>query len=355
MRYFLGLAGLLIILMGSFYLLDKSNSPPEVAPDNTVNKIKQKKNMIETKKIMERHSVPLEGEVYQWIGKNTDALTDAFGKPVRKDLSAYGYVWWVYQKRGNQYLQFGVKDNKIVTIYAIGDNLSLEPIQIGQGYESLKDNLDLLNEVTFSKSYSSYTFQLDDQELKSRPLVKLTDHIFMQCYIDTFTNKLSAVRIVTGDVLLKHRPYAMEYRGDLPEKPNPSKKEWKRIEKGREKQIFTITNVMRNTHGKAPVKWNKPISQVAFKHSKDMAVNNYFSHYSEDGAGLKERLAANEVYYQAAGENIAAKYSDSPSAMNGWLNSEGHRQALLNTDYSHLGVGVYHYYYTQNFLKIPQS
>ncbi|MFB4475823.1 CAP domain-containing protein, partial [Oceanobacillus caeni] len=30
--------------------------------------------------------------------------------------------------------------------------------------------------------------------------------------------------------------------------------------------------------------------------------------------------------------------------------SEGHREALLSEDYTHIGVGVYRLYYTQNFL-----
>ncbi|MDY0396277.1 CAP domain-containing protein [Virgibacillus halophilus] len=39
--------------------------------------------------------------------------------------------------------------------------------------------------------------------------------------------------------------------------------------------------------------------------------------------------------------------------MQGWLNSKGHREALLNKDYTNLGVGVYKFYYTQNFLAKP--
>lgn len=55
--------------------------------------------------------------------------------------------------------------------------------------------------------------------------------------------------------------------------------------------------------------------------------------------------------FQQAGENIAYNYVDGPAAVEGWLNSEGHRKALLNEDYTHLGVGVDHKYYTQNFIK----
>ncbi len=55
-----------------------------------------------------------------------------------------------------------------------------------------------------------------------------------------------------------------------------------------------------------------------------------------------------KVAYQTAGENIAANYTDGPAVVEGWLNSKGHREAILNKDYSHLGVGVFQKYYTQN-------
>ncbi|MEK1830243.1 CAP domain-containing protein [Priestia megaterium] len=51
-----------------------------------------------------------------------------------------------------------------------------------------------------------------------------------------------------------------------------------------------------------------------------------------------------------AGENIASNYQDGIAAVEGWLNSEGHRKALLNKEFTRLGVGVYEKYYTQNFI-----
>ena len=47
------------------------------------------------------------------------------------------------------------------------------------------------------------------------------------------------------------------------------------------------------------------------------------------------------MFYQLAGENIAAQYMDGPSAVEGWLNSEGHRESLLESKFTHIGVGVY--------------
>ncbi|TFJ94538.1 CAP domain-containing protein [Lentibacillus salicampi] len=343
---------LLVIGFGVYYLLDKSDFLTEKPNEYATGGLVQKDHKLESKEIPEnRTAIPLEGDTYQWMNKTTNQLEDHFGEPVRKDPSAYGYEWWMYTNKQGQYIQFGIDHNKVKSVYALGNDLSLEPAKIGQQYEAVKDQLSFEREVTYNKELTSYTFRLSDEELQERPLVKVTDDIFLQLYFDTFTRELSAIRMLSADVLLLHRPYEIQYRGKLTDKPELSDEQWARIEEGAEQQIFHISNVLRNQHGKSDLSWDDSISEVAYLHSKDMAKNNYFSHYGQNGVGLKERLAAKDVFYQAAGENIAAQYPDALAAIHGWLNSEGHREALLNNDFTHLGVGVYQFYYTQNFLQ----
>jgi uncharacterized protein YkwD len=82
-----------------------------------------------------------------------------------------------------------------------------------------------------------------------------------------------------------------------------------------------------------------------------MYETDNFSHTSEKFGELSDRLDVGDVFYQLAGENIAANYIDGPAVVEGWLNSKGHRETLLNKEYTHLGVGVYHKYFTQNFIQ----
>jgi len=353
MRLMRNLLLLLLLVMGGYYFLEQNNISPEETIDDFSKVLKQKKNMLETKEVPEgkQESIPLEGDFFHWAGKTSDELAEELGEPVRKDLSAYGYTWWVYTDQMNQYIQFGIDDDEIKTIFASGNNLPTEPIQMGESYDVVNEQVAFKDEVTYSEGISSYTFRLNDEDLRMRPLAKIQDDLFIQYYFDTFTNELSSIRILTADVLLQHRPYEVEYRGDLPEPTELSDEQWAKVESGMEQQIFDLTNVMRNQHEKSGLEREKSVGEVAFSHSKDMSDNNYFSHYGLDGSGLKERLAAEEIHYLAAGENIAAQYTDAPAAMIGWLNSEGHREALFNDDYTHLGVGVYRFYYTQNFLS----
>jgi len=354
----LSLAAFIVVLIGVL-LIDQTGIGEEEA-FNLVSDAAWKHHTLETKVAPEIESMfPLEGDLFQWMKKDADVLEKALGEPDRKDMSAYGYTWWVYASQPESYIQFGILEGEVVTIYATGDGLDLSPVHIGQQYESAADayaasgDFQFSDEVNYSGGFSSYTFLLNEEDLKSRPLVKVDHDTFIQNYFDTFTNKLSSIRVLTADILLKHRPYELQYRGSLPEEPNLSDEAWEEVEMGMEQQIFDITNVIRQRHDSPPLSWEGDVHEVAFLHSKDMAENDYFSHYGLNGDGLKERLSELDVFYRTAGENIAAQYSDAPSAMEGWLNSEGHREALFNEEYTHLGVGVYRLYYTQNFLEKP--
>jgi uncharacterized protein YkwD len=355
MRLIRGILLFTIVAFITFYILEKKDINPDEAMDSISHILTQKKNDIADKSVPENivANQKFQGEIYQWIGKTSKDLTKVFGEPKRKDLSSYGYTWWVYTNQKTQYIQFGIMDNKIVTVYAAGNDMKIDPLQIGASYESVDSELHFLNEVTYNQGVSSYTFQLDKEDMKMRPLVRIGNDLFLQLYFDTFTNELSSIRIMKGDILLKQRPYGLRYRGNLPESLTLTDDEWEKVEHGMEQQIFDLTNVIRFRFQKDSLSWEDKVSEVAFLHSKDMAENQYFSHFSQNGNGLKERLDAKDVYYFAAGENIAAQYVDAPAAVEGWLNSEGHREALLHNEYTHLGVGVYRLYYTQNFLTKP--
>ncbi len=315
----------------------------------------EKMNVLQSKKPPDElmANFPLEGDLYSWVGKTESELVEAMGEPERKDLSAYNYKWWIYTDHESHYVQFGIEDSMIKTVYTVGEGLPIEPIEIGHAYEELNEEFSFSDEVNYTEGIASYTFKMTAEDIAARPLVKMTDNVFLQLYFDTFTNELSSLRITDADVLLRQRPYEVTYRGTLPKEPDLTDAEWRQVEAGMEQQIFDISNVLRNRFDKAPLEWEDTVSEVAFDHSKDMFEQNYFSHYSLNGDGLKERLDVTGLFYIAAGENIAAQYPDAPAAVEGWLNSEGHREALLTDEYTHLGVGVYRLYYTQNFLAKP--
>ncbi|WP_232423548.1 MULTISPECIES: CAP domain-containing protein [Bacillus] len=284
------------------------------------------------------------------IGKSSKEVLSKFGEPARKDLSSYGYEWWIYNENDEKYMQVAVENNKIVSIFALGSDLNIAPFSIGQGVDQLFKQFNLDTTIDISWQGNSYRFELSEEDLGVRPLIKVGD-AYAQVYIDRFTNRISSVRFLTKEQLIKQRPFELVYRGELPLEKELTDEEWKLVESGDQQQIFDITNIIRKKFNLSPVQWDEATAEVALLHSQDMFDKNYFSHVSPTNGDLGDRLKKGKVPFSVAGENIAAKYVDGIAAVEGWLNSKGHRETMLNDEFTHLGVGVYHKYYTQNFIK----
>ncbi|RBW70238.1 CAP domain-containing protein [Bacillus taeanensis] len=289
--------------------------------------------------------------IHLLIGKNVQKVLKGYGPPHKKLLSTYKYEWWIYNENYNSYIQFGVINNKIVTILAVGKDVNTFPVKIGESRLDFEEQLKITNKVVIEEKASYYRFNLTEEEMKERPLLQVIDGIWGQFYFDTVTNQLVGVRYLNKDILLMQRPYSLVYRGKLIEPPFLSEKQRKSIESGEEGQILEYTNILRERYGLTKLQWDEAAANTAFNHSKEMKELDYFSHLSPLYGGLEERLEHANIHYIQAGENIAARYEDGFSAVVGWLNSEGHRKTLLNKEFTHLGVGVYEKYYTQNFIK----
>lgn len=112
-----------------------------------------------------------------------------------------------------------------------------------------------------------------------------------------------------------------------------------------EEQVVALTNQQRLAHGCGPLTMNSRLRAAAEGHSKDMAVNDFFSHTGSGNSSPWSRILAQGYSYSRAGENIAAGYASPESVVTGWMNSPGHRANILNCGFIHIGVG---YYYHQN-------
>jgi len=109
-----------------------------------------------------------------------------------------------------------------------------------------------------------------------------------------------------------------------------------------ETEVIALTNAERANHGCAPLAYNPRLTAAAQGHSRDMAINDYFSHYSLDGRTPWDRIRATGYDYDRAAENIAAGYGSPASVVAGWMTSSGHRANILNCALTEIGVG-YHY------------
>lgn len=294
-------------------------------------------------------TLPEDG-ILSLMNKSSEEITALLGEPDRIDPSAYDYDWWIYQQSEKQYIQIGILNQKVVTVYGIGEEVNVEPLKIGQSVQEVFKTVQITPTLSLEHKGNTYRFELSEEDMNTRPTVKIGE-VYVQLYIDKFDGILSSIRAMDAETAIKQRSYEVTYRGELIEPQEVSEEKWEKIEEGSEKQILSITNMMRVRHNVPAVKWDEETSKVAFLHSEDMKKNNYFSHETPSGETLVDRLGELNIKYEMAGENIAAHYVDGIAASEGWLNSKGHRDTMLNEEFTHLGVGVDELYYTQNFIK----
>lgn len=284
------------------------------------------------------------------VGQKTNKLLDKFGEPNRIEPSAFGYDWWVYNNSLSNYMLVGVNENIINQVYIAGENLDAAPYQVGQSINDLYRFTIIESEISVSIESSVYTFTINEGDTRNRLLVEF-EGLFAQIYVDTQDREVEAIRFTDPQTLVLHQPYEMTYKGDYLAPIVPSTNMQKLINETSERQIFELTNLYRAKHSSPTLLENKDLGLVARKHSQDMAMSNYFSHESPDFGDLENRLKEAQIEYESAAENIASNYYDSAEVVHSFFNSSVHREVLLKKDFTHLGVGTFADYYTQNFIK----
>ncbi|QJC50488.1 hypothetical protein HGI30_02035 [Paenibacillus albicereus] len=255
------------------------------------------------------------------LGDGEAALLQALGAPDRKDPALGGFTWYVYNKDYSRYMQAGISGGKVVALY------SGSPAAYEDGGGLWK---------TLRPGMSSAALQ---QASGQQPAASAKTHSFVSggirttLFLDTLDEgKLDAVLVVAGS-------------------PSGAEPAAEALASGYERQVFDLTNALRVKRGVGALAWDDTAALAARKHSTDMAKRDYFSHSNPDGLSPFDRMKAEGIRYTAAAENIAYGYRSAIEAHNGWLNSSGHRKAMLSDGYTRLGVGVYDNRYTQNFYK----
>ncbi len=161
-----------------------------------------------------------------------------------------------------------------------------------------------------------------------------------------------AYRVEKGDSLWK---IAVKYEVGLSEikSANPSIKNYDLIYPGQiiniptvsssvssyETEVIRLVNEIRQKNGLTPLIQDWQLSRVARYKSQDMRDLGYFSHISPIYGSPFNMMKSFGISYKTAGENIAKGYSSPRAVVDAWMNSPGHRANILNSSYTHIGVG----------------
>lgn len=119
-------------------------------------------------------------------------------------------------------------------------------------------------------------------------------------------------------------------------------------------EVVNIVNNERRAAGLKELEVLPALQAAAYTRAYEISGSKSFGHIRPNGKEFHTVYGDYNLDYTAAGENIAAYYSTPAGVMNGWMNSEGHKENILNVRYKYIGIGIYKsggtYFWVQLFM-----
>jgi uncharacterized protein YkwD len=104
-------------------------------------------------------------------------------------------------------------------------------------------------------------------------------------------------------------------------------------------RILELISAARADAGLDPVAFDPELAAVALRHSEDMSANGFVSHLSPTTGATDDRLLRAGILTHLAIENVGRGY-DPDEIHRGFMDSPGHRAAVLLEGATHVGIGV---------------
>jgi Cysteine-rich secretory protein family len=87
-----------------------------------------------------------------------------------------------------------------------------------------------------------------------------------------------------------------------------------------------------------PVRSSDTLADVAFGHADDMAKHDYFEHLDRTGHSPADRVRAVGYPEKLVGENIAYGPKTADEVVQGWLDSPGHCENIMDPRFAEMGI-----------------
>lgn len=254
------------------------------------------------------------------LGESEESLIGKLGAPGRIAETEYDFDYYIYNNDYRRLLFVAVKDWTVVGFYTDSTDFSFHGVSYGSSLDTVNAAFD--QSFTLSEVLTWHTGQYTVSILMDK--------------IRTGT--------VTGIYLLPDEAEEDGYTDS--------------VINGIELLVYDLTNSIRARNGVPVLSWSSSAANSSRKHSKDMAMKNFFSHTGPDHRNPGDRLKAEGIAYRSIGENIIAGYGSAILSSHGWYNSLSHRETILDKKYCSIGVGFsyqndsnYKTYITQDFYR----
>lgn len=104
--------------------------------------------------------------------------------------------------------------------------------------------------------------------------------------------------------------------------------------------VLAQMNAYRAEAGLAPLRIEERLAKAAHDRMRDMEDGGWWSHESPSGLSPFTWLMVRDYAFQAAGENLASGFETARLLVSSWMESPGHRDNILSSEYEDCGIAI---------------
>ena len=102
---------------------------------------------------------------------------------------------------------------------------------------------------------------------------------------------------------------------------------------------MALANQARAAAGVRPLRWDSALAAAALKHTLRMVAEGPIAHQYPGELNVSERAGLTGAHFDLIEENVAVA-STAPAIHEGWMESKGHRENMLNPEVDSVGIAV---------------
>lgn len=104
--------------------------------------------------------------------------------------------------------------------------------------------------------------------------------------------------------------------------------------------VLEQLNVVRAREGRPPLREDFRLTAAAEDRIEDMLELAYWDHQAPDGRSPFAWVRLRGYQYQRVGENLAAGFETAELLVQSWMESKGHRENILESEFIDVGIAV---------------
>jgi uncharacterized protein YkwD len=256
------------------------------------------------------------------VGIAASELAGKYGSPGRKEPSEYGFTWYVYNQDYKNYFMAGIRDDKVVAVYATASTLCYGS---DFGLKSIKSAVrtKLGTPLSYIRSGNTIAILPDADQ---RDKFAVGDNFVTVFYDLLAGSKVTSIMIIPQDD---------ETAATISKQPLSSS-----LLAAYQRISVDLINAARARNGLKTLSTDELDNDLAAARSADMAERNYFSHYTPENENPSDLAKDMGLCFTSLGENIAFGNSNSMLAHESFMNSSEHRSNILKSSYIKVGAGA---------------